>query len=176
MSTSHKKTRVLTRLHLTSSAQGWKKKKETHAKMSTQAPAPTAPQQPLSEPNTIQIPEWDSNAVHTSKDGIATTSQPGAHHGGKAVLQEKFNAVLPRSRSYFGLKRRTFLTVVACAFLALLALIIGLAVGLTKHSKGWVRFNISKVALTDVLLVDRICHSRQTASSMKEILPTTVLV
>lgn len=144
--------------------------------MSTQAPAPTAPQQPLSEPNTIQIPEWDSNAVHTSKDGIATTSQPGAHHGGKAVLQEKFNAVLPRSRSYFGLKRRTFLIVVACAFLALLALIIGLAVGLTKHSKGWVRFNISKVALTDVLLVDRICHFRQTASSMKEILPTTVLV
>ncbi|TIA60586.1 hypothetical protein D6C77_04050 [Aureobasidium pullulans] len=104
--------------------------------MSTQAPAPTAPQQPLSEPNTIQIPEWDSNAVHTSKDGVATTSQPGAQHGGKAVLQEKFNAVLPRSRSYFGLKRRTFLIVVACAFLALLALIIGLAVGLTKHSKG----------------------------------------
>ncbi|KEQ86498.1 hypothetical protein D6C78_05026 [Aureobasidium pullulans] len=104
--------------------------------MSTQAPAPTAPQQPLSDPNTIQIPEWDSNAVHTSKDGVATTSQPGAHHGGKAVLQEKFNAVLPRSRSYFGLKRRTFLIVVACAFLALLALIIGLAVGLTKHSKG----------------------------------------
>lgn len=131
----NRNTRFGTRLHLTSSAQGWKKK-ETDAKMSTQAPAPTAPQQPLSEPNTIQIPEWDSNAVHTSKDGIATTSQPGAHHGGKAVLQEKFNAVLPRSRSYFGLKRRTFLIVVACAFLALLALIIGLAVGLTKHSKG----------------------------------------
>lgn len=136
VSTSQQKiTRFGTRLHLTSSAQGWKKK-ETHAKMSTQAPAPTAPQQPLSEPNTIQIPEWDSNAVHTSKDGVATTSQPGAQHGGKAVLQEKFNAVLPRSRSYFGLKRRTFLIVVACAFLALLALIIGLAVGLTKHSKG----------------------------------------
>ena len=100
----------------------------------------------------------------------------GLNMGGKAVLQEKFNAVLPRSRSYFGLKRRTFLIVVACAFLALLALIIGLAVGLTKHSKGWVRFNVSKVALTDVLLVDRICHFRQTASSMKEILPTTVLV
>ncbi|KAI5241811.1 hypothetical protein E4T47_06241 [Aureobasidium subglaciale] len=101
--------------------------------MSTQAPPATAPQQPPMEPT---IPEWDNNAVHTSKDGVATTSQPGYHRGGKKVFQEKFNAVLPRSRSYFGLKRRTFLIAVICAFLALLALVIGLAVGLTKHSKG----------------------------------------
>ncbi|KAI5199592.1 hypothetical protein E4T39_06166 [Aureobasidium subglaciale] len=98
--------------------------------MSTQAPA-TALQQPPMEPT---IPEWDNNAMH--KDGVATTSQSGYHRGGKTVFQEKFDAVLPRSRSYFGLRRRTFLIVVLCAFLALLALIIGLAVGLTKHSKG----------------------------------------
>jgi hypothetical protein len=104
--------------------------------MSTQVsvPARTAP---LPPPTTIILPEWDSNAVQTYKVGAtATTSHTESRAGGKTVLLEKFNAVLPRSRSYFGLKRRTFLIALACAILALLALIIGLAVGLTKHSKG----------------------------------------
>ncbi|KAG9676990.1 hypothetical protein KCU99_g2193, partial [Aureobasidium melanogenum] len=103
--------------------------------MSTQAPVSTAPQQPLAEPTTI-IPEWDSNAVQTHKAEV-TTSHSGHHSAAKAaVLQEKFNAAFPKSRSYLGLKRRTFLIVLACTVLALLALIIGLAVGLTRHSKG----------------------------------------
>ncbi|KAG9555291.1 hypothetical protein KCU77_g19000, partial [Aureobasidium melanogenum] len=102
--------------------------------MSTQAPLSTSPQQPLAEPTTI-IPEWDSNAVQTHKAEV-TTSHLGNRPAAKAVLQEKFNAVLPKSRSYLGLKRRTFLIVLACILLALLALIIGLAVGLTRHSKG----------------------------------------
>ncbi|KAI4732044.1 hypothetical protein E4T49_00285 [Aureobasidium sp. EXF-10728] len=103
--------------------------------MSTQAPASTAPQQPLAEPTTI-IPEWDSNAVQTYKAGVTATTQTENRPGAKTVLQEKFNTVLPRSRSYFGLKRQTFLIVLVCTILAVLALIIGLAVGLAKHSKG----------------------------------------
>ncbi|KAG9690657.1 hypothetical protein KCU95_g8707, partial [Aureobasidium melanogenum] len=102
--------------------------------MSTQAAVSTAPQQPLAEPTTI-IPEWDSNAVQTHKAEV-TTSHSGNRPAAKAVLQEKFNAALPKSRSYLGLQRRTFLIVLACTVLALLALIIGLAVGLTRHSKG----------------------------------------
>ena len=102
--------------------------------MSTHPPAPTAPPQP---PIIPVLPEWDNNAVQTYKAGAtATTSHTGSRTGGKALLQDKFNAVLPRSRSYLGLKRRNFLVVLACAVLALLALIIGLAVGPTKHSKG----------------------------------------
>jgi hypothetical protein len=105
--------------------------------MSTQVHAPTAPLQPPPQPSSIVLPEWDSNAVQTYKVGATTTtSHTGSRAGGKAVLQEKFNAILPRSRSYLGLRRRTFLAVLACAILALLALVIGLAVGLTKHSKG----------------------------------------
>ncbi|CAD0111982.1 unnamed protein product [Aureobasidium uvarum] len=94
--------------------------------MSTQAPVSTAPQQPLAEPTTI-IPEWDSNAVQTYKAGVTATTQTENRPGAKTVLQEKLNAVLPRSRSYCGLKRRTFLIILACTVLALLALIIGLA-------------------------------------------------
>lgn len=106
------------------------------AAMSTEAPALQTAPHPRPEVNTV-IPEWDSNAVQTYKAGAtATTSHTRSRAGGKTALQEKFNAVLPRSRSYFGLKRRSFLIVLACAVLALLALIIGLAVGLTKHSKG----------------------------------------
>ena len=102
--------------------------------MSTEAAAHASAPHPPPEPTTQgpYMPEWDSNA----KAATATTSHTENRAGGKTPLQEKVNAVLPRSRSYFGLKRRTFLIVLACAVLALLALIIGLAVGLTKHSKG----------------------------------------
>ncbi|KAH0293805.1 hypothetical protein KCU62_g968, partial [Aureobasidium sp. EXF-3399] len=100
--------------------------------MSTEAPVHPTPQ-PLSEPSAqvAYMPEWDNNA---KVGATATTSHTGNQSGGKIVLQEKFNAILPRSRSYFGLKRRTFLIVLACGLLALLALIIGLTVGLTKHT------------------------------------------
>jgi len=100
--------------------------------MSTEAPVHPTPQPP-SEPSeqVAYMPEWDNNA---KVGATATASRTRNCSSGKAVLQEKFNAVLPRSRSYFGLKRRTFLIVLACGLLALLALIIGLAVGLTKHS------------------------------------------
>jgi hypothetical protein len=103
--------------------------------MSTQALAhPAAPRPP--EQTTFTILEWDTNAVQNKVGATATASHTGNRAGGKTVLQEKFNAILPRSRSYFGLKRRTFLIVLACAIIALLTFVIGLAVGLTKHSKG----------------------------------------
>lgn len=100
--------------------------------MSMKAPAPTAPQS-ATEPTAVQIPEWDENAKSTAATTTKTHSR-GAN-GTKTLLQDKFNTILPRSRTYLGLTRRTFLIVLACAFFALLALIIGLSVGLTKHSK-----------------------------------------
>jgi hypothetical protein len=120
----------------------------------------------------IQIPEWDSNAVHTSKGGVATTSQTAIDHSSsnKTNLQNKFNAILPQSRTYFRLKRRAFLIAVSCLLLALLAFIIGLSVGLKKHSKGCVslvnpikHFPSKLINLPEI----KIYHFQQTVSNTK---------
>jgi hypothetical protein len=47
-------------------------------------------------------------------------------------LQKSLDRVIPPTRSYAGLRRRTFLLILLGVFLALLVLAIGLGVGLTK--------------------------------------------
>ncbi|OAL03587.1 hypothetical protein IQ06DRAFT_243600 [Phaeosphaeriaceae sp. SRC1lsM3a] len=51
------------------------------------------------------------------------------------ALSDRFNRILPPHKRYFGRSRRTLLIIVGVAFLCLLALIIGLAVGLGGGSK-----------------------------------------
>lgn len=58
----------------------------------------------------------------------------GASAAGWA-FSDRLDRMLPPHRRYFGRSRRTLLIVVLVIFLCLLALIIGLAVGLTKGSK-----------------------------------------
>lgn len=79
------------------------------------------------------IPEWDQNAASTleAKNGAGTGIKTAAI--AKPTLKDRFNTAIPPHRRYLGLKRRWFLLAVLSVFLALLALIIGLAVGLTTH-------------------------------------------
>ncbi|KAK5107761.1 hypothetical protein LTR62_000685 [Meristemomyces frigidus] len=62
----------------------------------------------------------------------------GAHnfsaHSRSRGAGAKLDAVLPRHRRYGGMSRKVFLIALAAAILALLALIIGLAAGLSGHS------------------------------------------
>ncbi|GAB7352038.1 hypothetical protein MBLNU459_g2550t1 [Dothideomycetes sp. NU459] len=90
------------------------------------------------ETTNIQIPDWDNNAIKR-KPVASNTDAPPAYdanvqHKEQAGFKAKLDSVLSPHRSYLGLKRRTFLIVLGCVLLAVLALIIGLAVGLTRHS------------------------------------------
>jgi hypothetical protein len=51
------------------------------------------------------------------------------------ALSDRFDRVLPPHKRYFGRSRRTLLIIILVAFLCLLALIIGLAVGLGGGAK-----------------------------------------
>ena len=64
-------------------------------------------------------------------EASGATSTPGI---AKPTLRQRFDGFLPQHRTYLGLSRRWFLIAVLCAVLAVLALIIGLAVGLTRDS------------------------------------------
>lgn len=55
------------------------------------------------------------------------------------ALSDRFDRMLPPHRRYFGRSRRTLLIIILVAFLCLLALIIGLAVGLSGGSKKYDR-------------------------------------
>ena len=71
----------------------------------------------------IQIPEWEHAGAATD------ARQPsGAMRAG---LGAKLDSVLPSHKRYLGMRRKVFLLALLAA-LALLALIIGLAVGLTQ--------------------------------------------
>jgi len=59
----------------------------------------------------------------------------GAGTGAGWVLSDRFDRILPPNKRYIGRSRRTLLIIILVAFLCLLALIIGLAVGLSGGSK-----------------------------------------
>ena len=79
----------------------------------------------------VQIPEWDQHGK--TADIPAAPARSGA--GTRLSLRSRFDRTMSPHRKYFGLRRRTFLIIIVAIVLALLALIIGLAVGLTKKKK-----------------------------------------
>jgi hypothetical protein len=95
--------------------------------------APTsAPKEPLSaHVEGSNAPDWE-----IPKDG---TSKPTRLHLGKTTtrwaIADRFDRILPPHKRYLGRSRRTFLIVLLALFVLLLALVIGLAVGLTKKSQ-----------------------------------------
>lgn len=74
----------------------------------------------------VEVPEWE----HTNGSSSAPVTQPA-----RPSLREKFDTAMPPHKKYLGMKRNIFLLALLAIFLALLALVIGLAVGLTQKSK-----------------------------------------
>jgi hypothetical protein len=75
----------------------------------------------------VEVPEWEHTGA--AIDNGTATRAPGS------ALRQKFDSAMPPYKKYLGMKRKVFLLVLLVAFLALLALIIGLAVGLSQKSK-----------------------------------------
>jgi hypothetical protein len=74
------------------------------------------------------VPEWEHIAARQHDAG----GQKAPRQSTGLPLRARFDAILPAHRRYLGMKRKTFLIALGAAFLALLALIIGLAVGLSS--------------------------------------------
>jgi hypothetical protein len=79
-------------------------------------------------------PEWEAaeeGEVKKLRFGVGAI-------GGSATgwaISDRFDRVLPPHKRYFGRSRRVLLIAIGVIFLLLLALIIGLAMGLSKKSK-----------------------------------------
>lgn len=82
---------------------------------------------PGSDNSEWDIPEGQTKRRHM-RIGVGSTATSWA-------LSDRFDRILPPHRRYLGRSRRTFLVIIAAIFLCLLALIIGLAVGLGHKSK-----------------------------------------
>jgi hypothetical protein len=78
---------------------------------------------------------WDAPEAQTKKKhspfGASATATGWA-------LSDRFDRILPPHRRYYGRSRRTLLLAILALFLCLLALVVGLAVGLTRKSGGYV--------------------------------------
>ncbi|KAF4552907.1 Hypothetical protein D9617_8g049200 [Elsinoe fawcettii] len=108
----------------------------------SQVPAQTHQPQPAN----ITIPEWEHEHARTGGDAekashlhslhaIRFDAFNGTFASTKSTLRGRFDGFMPRDRKYFGLRRKVFLLVLLGVFVVLLALIIGLAVGLGEGSK-----------------------------------------
>ena len=89
----------------------------------------TTDTQALGGEKQYEVPEWEHNVANQSNS--ASKSRTSS----KAAFANKFDSILPPHKRYIGLSRKVFLLVLLGIFLALLALIIGLAVGLSSKSR-----------------------------------------
>ena len=82
--------------------------------------------------------DWDGSEAQATKKHTpfgATAATAGW------ALRDRFDRILPSHKRYCGRSRRTLLLAILALFLCLLALVVGLAVGLTRKS-GYVWANI----------------------------------
>lgn len=89
----------------------------------------------------VEVPEWEHS-------GTAAINAETTNHGTGSTLPQKFDSAMPPHKRYLGMKRNIFLLVLLATILALLALIIGLAVGLTQKS-GYVHWLSSAFIKSD---------------------------
>lgn len=105
--------------------------------------APEIPLKDIEEPSPAHLKEVDTRNTASDEGWDIPEGQNKRRHKGIGLgasatgwaLSDRFDRMLPPHRRYLGRSRRTFLIVVIVIFFALLALIIGLAVGLTSGSK-----------------------------------------
>lgn len=79
---------------------------------------------------------WNSGWDLPEENPQKRNSKFGAGTGvSRLAIADRFNRILPPYKRYFGRSRRTLLVLIGVILLCLLALIIGLAVGLKGGSK-----------------------------------------
>ncbi|KAF9694224.1 hypothetical protein EKO04_007916 [Ascochyta lentis] len=97
------------------------------------------PSSGVGEPPAAYLKETEATGTATTWDepGEGQRKRRHIHFGAGAgwALSDRFDRIVPPHRRYLGRSRRTFIIVVIVAFACLLALIIGLAVGLSGKSK-----------------------------------------
>lgn len=96
------------------------------------------PAREVEEPQSAHLKETRANGTATWEvPGDAQNNRKGKSLGAGAgwALSDRLDRILPPHKRYFGRSRRTLLIAILVAFLCLLALVIGLAVGLSKKSE-----------------------------------------
>ncbi|KAF2623665.1 hypothetical protein BU25DRAFT_375352 [Macroventuria anomochaeta] len=97
------------------------------------------PSKEVEEPSPAHLKEIRTGNTATRRDTPeeGQSKRKRIHLGAGAgwALSDRFDRILPPHKQYVGRSRRTFLVALLVAFVCLLALIIGLAVGLSKKSK-----------------------------------------
>lgn len=79
----------------------------------------------------VSVPEWDT-AGEKSRQSVAGHITASNR---LAAIRTRFNTVLPADRRYVGMTRRVCILVSLAICLIVLALILGLAIGLSRRSR-----------------------------------------
>lgn len=84
--------------------------------------------------STRQIADVDGMTSELNKESSSNfvTTAYAPVDATPTTLLQRFDRLIPKSRHYLGHSRRSFLVALLIAFICLLALILGLAIGLTR--------------------------------------------
>lgn len=96
------------------------------------------PASEVEEPQLAHLKETGANDTTAwEAPGDAKNNRKGRFLGAGAgwALSDRLDRILPPHKRYLGRSRRTLLIAILVAFLCLLALVIGLAVGLSKKAE-----------------------------------------
>ena len=77
-------------------------------------------------------PDWE---VPPEEGRKPSRFRIGAGATGGSTFADRFDSILSPHKRYLGRSRRTFIIIIGVTFLIILALVIGLAVGLSHKSK-----------------------------------------
>ena len=79
----------------------------------------------------FHLPEWETTARHRGQKHAHTDHKPSVIDRALIIIHR----VTPRHRTYFGFTRKILCIAASVVFVVLLALILGLAIGLSKKSR-----------------------------------------
>lgn len=79
----------------------------------------------------FHLPEWENTARHRGGRQVQTGQKSGA----REQVFLLFDRVVPGHRKYFGFSRKIACTALLVLFVISLALILGLAIGLSRKSR-----------------------------------------
>ena len=79
----------------------------------------------------FHLPEWETTSRHRGQKPTHTDHKPNVIERALII----FERLIPRRRTYFGVSRKIVCIAASVLFIILLALILGLAIGLSKKSR-----------------------------------------
>lgn len=90
---------------------------------------------PLVAQHVFQVPEWENRVIGKKEEKTTSFFHSWSISAVQTSIGARLDAILPAHRKYLGRSRKTFLLIFSGLLLAIVALAVGLGIGLSGKSR-----------------------------------------